>query len=54
MLSQYNLAESVKGKLRIKVDLEQAMIAPRGGGGDRGIGLAVLYALEAGPSGRAV
>ena len=30
MLSQYNLVESVKGNLRIKVDLEQAMKASRG------------------------
>jgi hypothetical protein len=40
MLSEYNLAESVKGNVRIKLDLEQAMKAPRGAGG---IGLALLF-----------
>ena len=39
-LSQYNLAESVKGNVRIKVDLEQTIKAPSGA---RGIGLAVLF-----------
>jgi hypothetical protein len=40
MVSQYNLVESVKGNVRIKVDLEQAMRAQRGA---RGVGLAVLF-----------